>query len=95
MWIERQGIISSLPQTWATNPSQETIITIINWFNSSRRMNKQKLGARESSYHEVGDVVEAEVVEGDDDGAGLPALPRHPQHGLGGGHRVGLVLSAV
>ena len=57
-------------------------------------MNKQKLGAREaeSSCLEVGDVVEAEVVEGDDDGSGDVALPRHPEDGVRGGDLVQLVV---
>ena len=47
------------------------------------------------SHFIVGDVVEAEVVEGDDDGAGLPALPGHPQDGLRCGDGVGLELSVI
>ena len=57
-------------------------------------MNKQKLGAREreSSYFEVGDVVEAEIVECDDDGAGDVPLPGHPEDGVRCGDLVELVV---
>ena len=56
-------------------------------------MNQQKIGARESSYLEVGDVVEAEVVEGDDDGAGDVPLPGHPEDGVWCGDLMELVVS--
>ena len=44
------------------------------------------------SYFEVGEVVEADVVEGDDDRAGVVALPGHPQHGVRCGDLVKLVV---
>ena len=55
-------------------------------------MNHQKQGERESFYLEVGEVVEAEVVEGDDDGAGDVPLPGHPEDGVRCGDLVELVV---
>ena len=48
---------------------------------------------RESFYLEVGEMVEADVVEGDDDGPGDVPLPGHPQDGVRGGDLVELVVS--
>ena len=60
-------------------------------------MNQQKLGAREreSSYLEVGDVVEAEVVEGDDDWPSDVPLPGHPEDGVRCGDLMELVVSVT